>query len=164
MVKIGINNTCQIYDLENMKIMNERFKYKFQALETLSDKNYPYKLGVSDEKLYISWNIWLLQSIHRYYYGENRIKVSNFIKSNFDEYIIFYNMILSCIQHDDKSKNDAEQLKKENISLMTKWAKGINLLKELYKDDKLIFVLYSVIHSKLVDLLNPSNGNIDVNL
>ena len=73
-------------------------------------------------------------------------------------------MILSCIQHDDKSKNDAEQLKKENISLMTKWAKGINLLKELYKDDKLIFVLYSVIHSKLVDLLNPSNGNIDVNL
>lgn len=164
MVKIGFKNLSQYYDLENMKSMNEAFKSKFQSLEDLCDFNYPYKLGVSDDKLYISWNVWLLQSLHRYYYGENRVKVSNFIQTNFEEYFIFYNMILSCIRYDEDSRKKAEEMKKENISLMTKWCKGIDLLKKLYSDDEIIKSIFSVITSKISDLISPSNGLCDVNL
>ena len=151
MVKVGYNVS---YNIEDMKAMNEKFKLSFHALEELCEKG-ASKLGIHDEKLYVSWSWWLIQGVHRYYYGENRTKVSEFIKKTFYDYFIFYDMILSCIKHEHKTLNcvEAEKLKEENIVLIEKWNKGLTLLKGLYKTDIVISSIYEDICSKLSELL-----------
>ena len=159
MGKVGSYYKYSGYDINNMKIMNERFKTTFETLEILCDNNKGYKLGVYDEKLYISCNWIIIQSIHRYYYGENRLKVTNFIKKVFNDYFIFYDMILSCINYDDNEeiRLEAEKLKNDNIDIMKKWSRGLVLFSELYKEDNTIM---SSIESIILKLNNLSSSSV----
>jgi len=159
MGKVGNYYKYACYDIDNMKIMNERFKTNFETLVILCDNNKAYKLGVYDDKLYISWNWIIIQSIHRYYYGENRVKVTNFIKTLFDDYFIFYDMILSCIKYDDceDNRNEAEILKNNNIDIMKKWNKGLVLFNEIYKEDINITSSIQNIISK-IDIITYSSN------
>lgn len=159
MGKVGNYYKYAGYDINNMKIMNERFKTNFETLEILCDNNKAYKLGVYDDKLYISWNWIIIQSIHRYYYGENRVKVSNFIKKLFEDYFIFYDMILSCIKYDDNEeiRIEAEKLKNDNIDNMKKWSRGLVLFSEIYKEDITITSPIESIILKL-DILSSSSN------
>lgn len=151
MVKVGYTVT---YSIDDMKAMNEKFMLAFHALEELCEKG-ASKLGIHDDKLYVSWSWWIIQSVHRYYYGENRTKVCEFIKKTFFDYFIFYEMILSCIKHEPNTDNcvEAEKLKEENLVLIEKWNKGLTLLSSLYKSDLVVSSVYNEICSKLSLLL-----------
>lgn len=150
MVKVGYNIS---YNIEDMNVMNDKFKSILHALEELCD-NGASKLGIYQDKLYVSWSWWLIQGIHRYYYGENRAKITEFIKNTFTEYFIFFDMIISCIKHDPKStqSKDAEKLKEENIALIIKWNKGLVLLRSQYNNDITICGVLDSISSKLSEL------------
>jgi hypothetical protein len=147
MVKVGYNVT---YNVDDMKAMNEKFKLAFHALEELCE-NGASKLGIYNDRLYVSWSWWIIQSVHRYYYGENRTKVSEFINKMFTDYFIFYDMIISCIKHEPNTENcvEAEKLKEENLVLIEKWNKGLVLLKGLYSSDLVVSKIYEDICSKL---------------
>jgi hypothetical protein len=157
MVKVGYNIS---YNIDDMKAMNEKFKNAFHALEELCE-NGASKLGIHEDKLYVSWSWWLIQSVHRYYYGENRTKVSEFIKKMFYDYFIFYDMIISCIKHEPNTKNciEAEKLKEENLVLIERWNKGLTLLKGLYKNDLVVLSIYDNVCSKLFELHPNVNAN-----
>jgi hypothetical protein len=150
MVKVGYNVS---YNIEDMKAMNEKFKTAFHALEELCEKG-ASKVGIHDDKLYVSWSWWLVQGVHRYYYGENRVKITEFIKNTFTEYFIFFDMIMSCIKHEPRTvqSKEAEKLKEENITLISKWNKGLVLLRGQYTNDTTICAILDGISSKLSEL------------
>lgn len=150
MVKVGYSIS---YNIEDMNVMNEKFKSILHALEELCDKG-ASKLGIYEDKLYVSWSWWLIQGVHRYYYGENRVKITEFIKNTFTEYFIFFDMIMSCIKHEPRTVQckEAEKLKEENISLISKWNKGLVLLRSQYKNDTTICAILDGISSKLSEL------------
>jgi hypothetical protein len=147
MVKVGYNIS---YNIDDMKTMNERFKVKLHALEELCD-NGASKLGLYEDKLYVSWSWWIIQGVHRYYYGENRTKVTDFIKHTFTDYFIFYDMITSCIKHEPNTTNctDAQRLKEENDVLVKKWNKGLVLLRSQYNTDMTVCAILDDISSRL---------------
>jgi hypothetical protein len=152
MVKIGYNIS---YNIDDMKIMNEMFKTKLHALEELYEKG-PSKLGLYQDKLYVSWSWWFIQGVHRYYYGENRTKVTEFIKNTFSDYFIFYDMIISCIKQEPNTNNclDAQRLKEENIVLINKWNKGLIILRSQYKTDMTICVILDGLSSKMSEIIS----------
>jgi len=151
MGKVGYNMS---YNIDDMKAMHEKFHKAFHALEELCEKG-ASKLGIHNDVLYVSWSWWLIQGVHRYYYGENRTKVSEFIKKMFFDYFIFYEMILSCIKHEPNTVNcvEAMKLKEDNLVLIERWNKGLTLLKGLYKTDIVVSSIYDDICSKLSVLL-----------
>jgi hypothetical protein len=151
MVKVGYNIS---YNIDDMKVMNEKFKSIFHALEELCDKG-ASKLGIYENKLYVSWSWWPIQSVHRYYYGENRTKLTDFIKVTFNDYYIFFDMILSCIKYEPQTSQsaEAEKLKQENVNLMVKWNKGLGLLQTQYKSDVTICAILDGITTKLSELV-----------
>jgi hypothetical protein len=113
------------------------------------------KLGIYENKLYVSWSWWPIQSVHRYYYGENRTKLTDFIKATFNDYYIFFDMILSCIKHEPRTPQcvEAEKLKDENVFHMVKWNKGLGLLQSQYKTDMVICAILDGITTKLSELI-----------
>lgn len=152
------------YNIDDMKATNEKFRLAFHALEELC-VNGASKLGIHNEKLYVSWSWWIIQSVHRYYYGENRTKVSEFIKKMFYDYFIFYDMIISCIKHEPNTVNcvEAEKLKEENLVFIEKWNKGLELLKSLYKSDLVVSSIYDGICNKLSEITANANANANAN-
>lgn len=122
---------CLIYDIEDIKKTGNIFKEKLNALIELSEYGNG-KLGIYDDKLYISWN-WF-QSLHRTLYGESRIKIIDFLKNVFNDYSIYIKMINTCINYRHHI-NVISEIKQEHLILINKWFDGIQILKKQYIDD-----------------------------
>ena len=124
-------NNILIYDIEDIKKTGNIFKEKLNALIELSEYGNG-KLGIYNDKLYISWN-WF-QSLHRTLYGESRVKIVDFLKNVFNDYNIYIKMINTCITY--KHHLDIiNEIKKEQLILNNKWFVGIQILKNQYIDD-----------------------------
>jgi len=120
-----------LYDIADMIKTNSIFKEKLQGLIDLADSG-SGKLGIHDEKLYVSWH-WF-QSIQRIYYGESRNKLTEFLKNVFDDYKIFNKMINNCLLYKMYTEEINEITTEQNM-LIKKWIKGLSILKEQYVDD-----------------------------
>lgn len=130
--KMSINKeNCLIYDIEDIKKTGNIFKEKLNALIELSEYGNG-KLGIYDDKLYISWN-WF-QSLHRTLYGESRIKIIDFLKNVFNDYSIYIKMINTCVNYRHHI-NVISEIKQEHLILINKWFDGIQILKKQYIDD-----------------------------
>ena len=130
MMSINKEN-CLIYDIEDIKKTGNIFKEKLNALIELSEYGNG-KLGIYDDKLYISWN-WF-QSLHRTLYGESRIKIIDFLKNVFNDYSIYIKMMNTCINYRHHI-NVISEIKQEHLILINKWFDGIQILKKQYIDD-----------------------------
>lgn len=153
MVKIGDSIS---YNIDDMKLTSERFKTKFLALEQICD-NGPSKLGLYEDKLYVSCSWWIIQGVVRYYYGENRNKVIDFIKTTLSDYFIFYHTIISCIRKIQNDKNmclQAQSLKDENINLINKWNQGLIILQSQYTSDMSTCEILDGLSTKLSQLIS----------
>lgn len=120
-----------IYDIEDIKKTGNIFKEKLSALIELTESG-KGKLGVYNDKLYISWN-WF-QSMHRTLYGENRVKIVDFLKNVFDDYNIYIKMINTCINYKHHITT-INEIKQEHLILINKWFNGIQILKNQYIND-----------------------------
>lgn len=151
MVKIG---NSMIYNIDEMKLVNETFKSKFNALEQLCD-NTPSKLGLYDNKLYVSCPWWIIQGFVRYYYGENRNKVIDFINNTLADYFVFYHTIVACIRNEENTVIglEAKTLKEENIGLINKWNKGLIILQSQYTSDMTTCEILDGLSNKLAQLV-----------
>jgi hypothetical protein len=141
----GKNKECKlIYDIKDIKNTGHQFKEKLNALIVLSDTG-TGKLGVYDDKLYISWN-WF-QGIHRTLYGENRTKVIDFLKTNLVDHDIYIQMINTCISYAHHIDLMYE-IKQEHYVLRNKWLAGLSVLKEQYKNDTTFIHELKLLESK----------------
>lgn len=130
--KMSFNkDNCLIYDIEDIKKTGNMFKEKLNALIELSEFGNG-KLGIYNDKLYISWN-WF-QSLHRTLYGESRVKVVSFLKNVFNDYNLYNKMINTCINYKHHT-TIINEIKREHQILVNKWFDGINILKNQYIDD-----------------------------
>ena len=120
-----------MYDITDMIKTHNAFKEKLQGLIDLADYG-SGKLGVYDEKLYVSWS-WL-QSMQRIYYGESRSKLIEFLKNVFDDYKIFNKMVNNCLLYGMYTDEITDITTEQNM-LIQQWIKGLSILKEQYIDD-----------------------------
>jgi hypothetical protein len=152
MVKIGNNMT---YNIDGMRKTSDDFKFKLHALEDLCDKG-ASKLGLYENKLYVSCSWWIIQGVVRYYYGENRSKVVEFIKNTLSDYFIFYHTIMSCINQEPVANIclEAQKLKEENIGLISRWNKGLIILQSKYTSDMTTCELLDGLSTKLSEIIS----------
>jgi hypothetical protein len=134
--------------------MNEQsseYLKRFEALIELDEKQ-PSKLGISNERLYISWIRF--QGLQRRFYGENRDKILEYLETQFTNYIQFYNKLVQSSIQDIQEQTNSKYVDmiNEHRSKWSLWLRGLNILSNVYKEDKECVRRIYFIKKKFMDL------------
>ena len=121
------------FNIDNMESISNNFITKLEGLEELR-LSADCKLGVYNEVTYVSWR--RLQNLNRWWYGENRTKLIDFLTETFEEYYLFSEMMRESLETEQQSKRKARLIKlSENNRLKMKgWLLGLSCVQAQYPD------------------------------
>jgi hypothetical protein len=121
------------FNINNMETISKNFITKLGGLEELR-LSADCKLGVYNEVTYVSWR--RLQNLNRWWYGENRAKLIDFLTETFEEYYLFSEMMREALETEHQPYRKARLLKlnDNNKSKMKGWLLGISCVQAQYPD------------------------------
>ena len=119
------------FNIDNMEVTSKKFITKLKGLEELPHYE-DCKLGVHKSATYVSWR--RLQDLNRWWYGENRTKLVNFLADTFEEYYIFNEMMREAINTERRPdrKRRLMILDGTNKSKMKAWSLGLSCVQAQY--------------------------------
>lgn len=126
----------------------DAFADKFHALT--ETKGRPSKIGFTPPgKIYLCTNIWPLQGLQRFYYGESRKTMMYKLDYPFAAYgnfleAMFEMTLVDNLIHSQRNKLDA--LIRRNRMLLYKWITGLENVKKTYEYD-------NEVHQHLLQLI-----------
>jgi hypothetical protein len=119
------------FNIDNMELTSQKFIKKLEGLEELRH-NEDCKLGVYNEATYVSWRRF--QDINRWWYGENRAKLIDFLTETFEEYYVFNEMMREAMEVESRPerKRRLSKLNSTNITKMKAWSLGLSCVQAQY--------------------------------
>ncbi len=82
--------------IEEIDSLISIYEDKFNALTNYIEGN---KLSIYNNKLYLDQAPLLLQPIVRYYYGQDRYSLNNYLEDNFKDYYVLFNYIFDSYKY-----------------------------------------------------------------
>tara|TARA_R110002072_G_scaffold35676_2_gene105330 strand:+ start:596 stop:1048 length:453 start_codon:yes stop_codon:yes gene_type:complete len=119
------------FNINNMEVTSKNFITKLKGLEELPHYE-DCKLGVHNASTYVSWRRF--QDLNRWWYGENRTKLVNFLTVTFEEYYIFNEMMREAISAERRPDRKRRLMKLNGInkSKMKAWSLGLSCVQAQY--------------------------------
>ena len=144
------------FSLESIETTSSQFFNTFDVLKQLKDGE---KLIISNNKLYIDDSYSYIQPFKRGLMNQNRVSICDFLKKEFDSYLIFMKMLKIAL---DTNQNLIELYKirlvnNKHLQFNHDLINGINKLMKTYHD----YTPAKIELSKIVSFLQ--NYSIDIN-
>ena len=119
------------FNIDNMELTSKKFITKLEGLEELRH-NEDCKLGVYNGATYVSWRKF--QRINRWWYGENRNKLIDFLTETFEEYYVFNEMMREAMDLERRPERQRRlsRLNNTHITKMKAWSLGLSCVQAQY--------------------------------
>lgn len=149
---IILNMKHIVFDLEDMKLTFEKFKYKLFDLQHIEPGD---KISFDvDLKVYLDKGN-ILQSVKRWYYGENRDITYQHLSSLFEDYEKYLKMVIKSIFNPNVNTNyynHAKTINEYNMALIS----GLVHLRNTYQQLDCEKVYSKV--KQIIDMMNTFNN------